>query len=142
MKGWTRIDRENRNNEKKRKMRERKERKKEEITLKAKRMAGIGPITDLEIEQQRKRTGSYEKAKDWAAKAHLARHYRYNQEELDTLTILETKRTNRDEIMYIAVADEKDINDIYGHKAECKSDDTIVRRKKLYHRNISNVFLP
>ena len=64
-------------------------------------MAGIGPITDLEIELQRKRTGNYEKAKDWAAKAHLARYYRYNQEELDTLIILETKRTNRDEIMYI-----------------------------------------
>ena len=35
-------------------------------------------------------------AKVWAVKSHLAEQYKYNQEELDELVILETKRTNKD----------------------------------------------
>ena len=67
------------------------------------------------------------RAKVSAVKAHLAYHYEYNQEELDSLTIIKTKRTNKDDIVYIAVEDVRDIADIYGRKAECRSDDTIVK---------------
>ena len=110
-----------------RRRKERGEKKISELTSRARRMAGLGPITDLEIQQPRKRMGNYETAKVWAVKAHLANHYRYNQEELDSLAILETKRTNKDEIIYIATEDECDIKDIYFRKAECRSDDMIVK---------------
>ena len=74
-----------------------------------------------------KKTRNYSQAKTWAVKAHLAQHYCYNQQELDALDILETKRTNKDDIVYIATANEMDIKDIYSRKAECRSDDTTVK---------------
>ena len=48
-----------------------------------------------------------------------------NKSELDKLKILETKRTNKDNIIYIATEKLRDIGDIYARKAECQSDDTI-----------------
>ena len=90
-------------------------------------MAGIGPISSQEIDRQRLKSTNYEQAKSWAVKAHLEKHYRYDAEELRNLQILETKRNAKEEIIYIAVADERDIKDIYSRKAECRSDDTIVR---------------
>ena len=101
---WTRVDRETKNKMKRKKLIARDNKKKEEITLKVRRMAGLGPITEEDIDLQRQRTGSYETAKTWAVKDHLARHYRYNNEELDTLEILETKRAAKGDIIYIAVA--------------------------------------
>ena len=74
-----------------------------------------------------KKTGDYEKAKRWAVKQHLAYHYRYNQRELDKLNILETKRMRKDDIIYIAVDNVRDIGDIYARKAECRSDKTVVK---------------
>ena len=124
---WTTIDREKRNYDRKRKSQDRKHRKKAELILKAKRMAGIGPITNQDIELQSNRTRNYSQAKSWAVKAHLAQHYHYNQSELDALEILETKRTNRDDIVYIATANKMDIKDIYSRKAECRSDNTVVK---------------
>ena len=56
-------------------------------------------------------------------------HYntRYNQAELNNLKILETKRTRKDDIVYIAVDNPRDIGDIYARKAECRSDNTTVK---------------
>ena len=124
---WSTVEREKRSLNKKKKAKERLETKKAEIAMKARRMAGIGPITDQEIENQRKKTRDYELAKIWAVKHHLAVYYRYDQNELNELTILETKRTNRDNIVYIAVQDEQDIRDIYARKVECKCDKTTVK---------------
>ena len=53
--------------------------------------------------------------------------YDYNQEELDALNIIETKRTNRDDIVYIATEIEEEIRDIYLRKAECWRDETVVK---------------
>ena len=125
--GWNTMDREGKNEEKRRRARERGEKMKTEVTMKARRMAGVGPITTEEIDQQWTKTKDYNKAKIWAVKAHLAVYYRYNQEELDRLEILETKRNIKDEIIYIAVTNESDIRDIYSRKAECRRDDTVVK---------------
>ena len=114
---WNVVERENRNKLKRRRRKERQDRKISEVASKARRMAGIGPITDKEIDIQRKKTGNYETAKVWAVKSHLTNHYQYNQEELDALTIQETKRTNKDDIIYIAVQDEREIKKIYIEKS-------------------------
>ena len=124
---WSTVEKEKRNKVRKIRTKEKMDMKKKELTLKARRMAGVGPITSQELEEQRKRTNSYSQAKIWAIKAHLARHYRYNQQELDELEILETKRNVKDDIIYLAVANEDDIRNIYFRKAECRSDDTIVK---------------
>ena len=124
---WSKVEREQDNLNKKKRRKERLENKKAELTIKARRMAGIGPISSQEIDRQKLKTRNYEQAKSWAVKAHLEKHYRYDLEELKNLEILETKRNAKEEIIYIAVADERDIKDIYSRKAECRSDDTIVR---------------
>ena len=125
---WNKVSREEKNREKKRRNRIRKSEKKAEVSKKARNMAGLGPITNKEIEEQRAAVGGdYELAKIKAAKEHLSYYYRYNKEELEDLEILETKRTNKDEILYIAVRDQRDIGDIYARKAECQQDETIVK---------------
>ena len=106
---WDIVNREGRNQDRRRRTKERKERKTQEVAGKARKMVGLGPITDAEIEHHMKTTKDYSKAKNWAVKEHLAKNYMYNQQELDELQILETKRTNRDDVVYIAVRDERDI---------------------------------
>ena len=95
--------------------------------MKARRMAGLGPITEQDICFQMDKTKDYSRAKKWAVKAHLAHYYRYSQDELDTLELLETKRALKDNIIYIAVSSERDIKDIYARKAEMRCDKTVVR---------------
>ena len=124
---WKTVGREQRNESRKRRRRERNEKMKLDLTMKARRMAGLGPISSQDVEKQRKKTKDYNVAKVWAVKAHLASQYKYNQEELDALDILETKCNSKDDIIYIATASERDIKDIYSRKAECRSDDTTVK---------------
>ena len=124
---WNTVDREGRNKIRRKRTKERKERKTVEVAGKARRMVGLGPISDKDIEKQMKCTKDNNQAKCWAVKEHLATNYDYNQAELDELKILETKRTNRDEIIYIAVGTEREIKDIYQRKAECMNDKTIVK---------------
>ena len=66
--------------------------------------------------------------KKWAVKAHLADFYEYDQRKLDELNILETKITNKDEVVYIAVEKERDIKDIYLRKAECRNENAVVKK--------------
>ena len=82
---WSTVDRERKKKKKKRKTREKRSEKKAGVTRKAKNMAGVGPITDKDIEYQIMKTKDYETKNIWAEKNHLARHYKYNQEELDDL---------------------------------------------------------
>ena len=124
---WNTIDREGKNLERKRRTKERRTKKMAEIARKARCMAGLGLISDLEIEMQYKITNDYEKAKKWAVKSHLAKQYSYNQEELDTINIIETKRTHKYNIVYVVVENERDIRDMYYRKAECKNDKTTIK---------------
>ena len=78
--------------------------------------------------------GSYKNAKIWAVKSHLTTHYKYNQQELDILSIVETKRARRGDLIYVAVTDNRDIGDMYARKAECRSDETVIINT--FHLNI------
>ena len=124
---WSTVDREMKRQEKRRKRRDRDNRRIELITMKARRMAGLGPITEHDINFQMDKTRDYSRAKKWAVKAHLAHYYRYSQDELDSLEILETKRALKDNIIYIALGKERDVKDIYARKAEMRCDKTVVK---------------
>ena len=125
---WEKVERRRRNNEKRKRIRERKMRKMEEIAERAKRMVGIGPIRDEEISSQMTGTKNYERAKVRAIKEHLMNNYRYNEEELENLNILETKRSQKgDNIIYMAMEDKEDVRDIYARKAELRVDGTTVK---------------
>ena len=59
---------------------------------------------------------------------HLMRYYKYNEEEIEELTIEETKITIKGYIyIYIAVAHINDIRDIYRRKYEIKRDNLFLR---------------
>ena len=125
---WELVERKKKNQRKRRKAAIKKQRKQEEIAEKAQRMVGIGPILDGDISKHMKDTKDYSKAKVWAIKEHLAINYKYNQEELDKISIVETKRSHKgDNIIYLAMLDKGDIRDIYARKAECKADKTTVK---------------
>ena len=106
---WNVVGREKKDEERRKRRKIRRSERKAEVAQRAINMAGIGPIMDEEIEVQRKLTKNYEVVKVWAVKNHLSENYKYNQEELNRLNITETKRTNKDEIIYIAVEDGRDI---------------------------------
>ena len=49
-------------------------------------------------------------------------------ENFDNLDILETRRTSKqDNILYIALRNKRDIREVYARKADCRSDDTVIR---------------
>ena len=125
---WSTIDREGRRRDRRRRAQDRKQRKMSDVAHKARRMVGLGPISDKDIDHQFSITKDYSKAKIWAAKAHLASQYEYNQVELDRLEIVKTKQNSKDEIIYIALRNEMDVRDIYSRKAECMKDDNTVKQ--------------
>ena len=124
---WSKVDREGRKFQRQKRSIDKKNRKIAELSLKARQMAGIGPITEADINYYMRDPKDYTKAKIHAVKAHLYKHYRYNNEELKDLNILETERNSKDNIIYIALSDERDVKDIYARKAEVRSENTIVK---------------
>ena len=91
-------------------------------------MMGIGPVDKNEIDKAMADLKDYEKAKVEVVKHHLRRFYKYNSDELETLTIAETKYlTKGNGMIYIAFTDQEDITDIYVRKADCRQDDVILR---------------
>ena len=124
---WSRVDREGRNLVRRKRSQDKLHKKMAEISLKARQMAGIGPINENDINVHMRKNRNYSQAKIQAVKTHLKNHYRYNQEELENIEILETKRNVKDNIVYIAVSNERDVKDIYSRKAEVRSDNTIVK---------------
>ena len=127
MGNWSKVDREGRRLLRQKRSIDKRNRKIAELSLKARQMAGIGPITEADIYYYMRDSKDYTKAKIHAVKAHLYKHYRYNNEELKDLNILETKRNSKDNIIYIALADERDVKDIYARKAEVRSENTTVK---------------
>ena len=126
--GWDKMERRRRNRDRRKRQKERNRRIQEDVTEKARRMVGLGPITEEDIKEQMTAAKDYRTAKVWEIKKHLADNYEYNQEELNRLNIVETKRSLKgDDIVYLAMTDKADIRDIYACKAECCNDDTTVK---------------
>ena len=125
---YSTVDRRRCNRERRKKVAAKKAAKVELTALKARNMVGLSPITTEEIEAQKDMVNDYNIAKILAVKEHLREYYKYNQEELDELNIIETKTTNKkDNCIYIAVEDHEHIRDIYHRKAECKRNEVSLR---------------
>ena len=58
----------------------------------------------------------------------MKRYYKYNEEELEKISIVETKLNPKGEgTIYIAVEDKSDIKDLFKRKAECKRNEAVLR---------------
>ena len=125
---YTTVQRKNKNKIKLKKAKDKKRSKREEIAQKASHMIGLGPIDKKELLEELKNTKDFEKVKVEAVKNYLKRFFKYNKEELDRLTIVSTKYSDKGEgILYVAFADQGDIKDVYSRKAECRRNDVTVR---------------
>ena len=87
-------------------------------------MAGIGPISTQDIIKPISATNENEKSKILAIKEHLAKYYKYDEEELEEIDIVKTKGDN---VVYFAVSKYENMRDIYVHKAEVRNNDIILR---------------
>ena len=122
---YTKVDRASAN--KKRKMRaiEKKRKREEETARKARNIIGLGPFKENEIREKNKNGIIYENAKMDAVHAHLRKYYKFNSDEIENISIIETS-VSRDTI-YIAVEEREDITDLYIRKADCKRDEIFLR---------------
>ena len=127
-KEWKTVDRKERKKEKEKKRKIKRNMRKEETARKAQSMVGLGPIDWHSYEKELKEENNYEKVKLNLVTKHLRKHYKYDDNEIEQLEILETKITVKDEIfIYIALKDSQDIRDIYRRKAEIRRDDIYLR---------------
>ena len=125
---WTTVERKERKREKDRKKNLKRNMRKEETAKKAQSMIGLGPINWEAYEKEMNEEKNYEKAKMNLATEHLRKYYKYDDNEIEQIEIIETKMTVKDEIfIYIVVKDTMDIRDIYRRKAEIRRDDIYLR---------------
>ena len=116
---WSDVDRKKRNHEKKMKAAQKKQTLKQECATRAMNMFSIGPISVETVEYFRKRGLNFEEAKISALKEFLQYNLNYGTEELDSLTIAETRlSTKGDEIFNVALVDKDDVKEVFVRRAE------------------------
>ena len=120
---WGKVNRVDKNKEKKNRLKKHKQKKEIDVYKKANHMIGIGPVTKQSIEYHMEKTNNYDDAKEHAVREFLEYYLKFSEDELDEMTIVETKiATGVDNIIYIAMDDAEHIKNIHRRKAECKND--------------------
>ena len=118
---WQDIKRKERNKNKKKVKKERQRRLKMEMTQKAARMLGIGPICQEDIEEHMGKWIRYETAKMGAVTKYLREQLDYEEDEIMEMRIIETKAA-KDDIVYIAVENQDTIRNLYRRKVDLRND--------------------
>ena len=122
------IDRIKQNKEKKARSMRKKKHLQGNTATKAAHIIGIGPIKLQSIEYYNTPSVSYHEAKILAVKEYLAHYLKYDEQELSELSIADTKvSANKDDFIYVVMANQDDIRNIYRRKAECQNDDVRLR---------------
>ena len=82
-----------------------------------------------EIRDAMRHSRDLERAKRIAFKDHLAKHYDFQDEDLRTMIINETKMANKGEesVIYASFENFEDVREIYIRQAEFRNDDLTVR---------------
>ena len=125
---WNTVNRKEKKQLKDAKNKKKRKQNMEETARKAQFMIGLGPISEKCFNDNIETEQNYEKAKVNMIKQYLKTTYKYNDNELNKINIMETKITiKKDIFIYIALDDLEDIKDIYRRKAEIRRDDTTLR---------------
>ena len=137
---WNIVDQRKANEEKRKRAKSKKDDLQKECAQRAANMASIGPISSRSVNYFRKDGVEYEAAKIMAVKEFLAYNLGYEEEELRNLQIMETRMSQKGDIINVAMAKEEDIREFYIRKAELKKEDIIVRNYVLpnFHQRYLN----
>ena len=123
--GWLEVDRKKKSEEKRKKLKNKRKARETECLTKSGHMAGLGPIrmSDVTDLMARKHIG-FEEAKVRV----LADQLGYNSDELDELSVVETKfATKGENVLYVAMSLQEHIKKIHMRKAESWNNHIIVR---------------
>ena len=117
---WEKVKRTKQNKEKRQRQRKNKKEKQAETALKASFMIGIGPVTKESIGYFESLNKDTEEAKKEAVEEYLRFYLRYNTEEIEQLEIAATQIAPKDDVIYIAFNNSRDVHNIYQRAAQCK----------------------
>ena len=125
---WTEVDKKKRNQERRRRQKRMRKEKEARLATKAAGMAGVGPIRMDDVLELVAQGLDFEKAKVTTFKNFLKDRLGYIDEELDTLSLVETKfATKGDNVLNIAMSNQEHIRELHVRRAECQDDSITVR---------------
>ena len=125
---WSEVDRRRKNLERRRRRRKLKKEKEQKTSTRASSMAGVGPIERSSVMNYMDRGLNFEQAKIAALKKYLKLNLGYNESELESLSIEETKFASKGEsILYIALSKPEQIKELHMRRAESKNEKLTVR---------------
>ena len=125
---WQDVNRKRKNEEKRKRLKRKRKEKMERCSLKASHMVGVGPVTMESVEGYLNKGMSFEKAKVIALKDFLAENLGYIQDELDVLSVQETKFSKPGEnILYVALSEKEQVKELHVRRAECRNDNLTIR---------------
>ena len=121
------MDRKKRNKEKIKEKKNKIKEKKRELCTKMRYMVGIGPIRDATIEYHENLNGNPEDARKDAVIEYLKYYLAYDDEEIEALEIIETKRAAKDDIIYCVFGRIEDAKEIHYRRAASQNDELVTR---------------
>ena len=124
---WKEVDREKANLRKRKEKLQKMKDKKREICTRMQYMTGIGPIEEDSIKFYAAKGMDDEEARKAAVREYLRYFLSYNKEEIDDLEIIETKRANKDKIVYCAFNKKEDVKLIHSRRAASRNEDLLTR---------------
>ena len=124
---WEAVNRAEKKKQKKERQRIRNEKLQKETAEKASLTIGIGPITKDTISHFEDIENDAKKAKEAAVKEFLGFYLKYGDKEIEELEIKAMQIAPKDNIMYVALADKKDVKVIYVRASQCKHEEVTTR---------------
>ena len=98
-----------------------------DVANKARRMIGLGPVDNQNINKIEKELGSRAEAEKQVVIDLLKESLEFDEDDIEALNILETKQAASMDIIYIAVENPNHIKEIYHRRAASGLDDLITR---------------
>ena len=118
------VDRREKNMEKKRKAKLHKAEVEKRVFAKARCIIGLGPIYTESIDHFYEIVCEYDEGKKMAAQEYLRVHLRFDETEIEEMTISDTQISAKGEnILYVVMPDERHIRDVCARFAQCRDSD-------------------
>ena len=124
---WTQVQREKENRRKQNLRKLKQKEKKQELCTKMKYMIGVGPIEEESIKYFEGKTGDPAEARKEAVKEFLGHYLAFDNNELECLEIIETKKAANDKVIYCAMNEQSDVREIHYRKAISENQDLMIR---------------
>ena len=124
---WSQVERKRQNLKKKQDRKLKLKEKTEELATKMQYMIGVGPIEDKSIAFFEEKGQDNDSAVVFAVQEYLNFFLDFNEEELDEMEIIETKRSKKDKIVYCVLGKIEEVKEIHYRRAASENMDLITR---------------